>query len=205
MKTKIPLLLLLFLGLSSCIKDYYAHPDDEKGILTDSNYLYADDLKISFLKNEIEIATVELNLLEPIINTPNATDEVKEQYQRLSNSILVNENLIAELQDIRDLLFKRIPNPPCPEPQTCNDWLRIQYLTERTSFTNLQMIIYDANQTVIAQTEDNIEAINGLDVALNYVVLVFNNTDYKGDIFIKTIRKSKDGFMESFTIRSRIE
>jgi len=54
MKTKISLLLILLIGFSSCVKDYYG--GGPKGIkFTEKNYLYEGALYKIYLDDEIEV------------------------------------------------------------------------------------------------------------------------------------------------------
>lgn len=196
MKSKLLLVASICIVISSCVKDYYSHPDDKDGILTKNNYVYTDDIKRVHLETLVEQIKIDLVQLDPII------DKVK--YTLLLNQLTDTQNTISEIAEFRDSVFKRRPPPPpCPSPQNCIDWLGVQYLTQRPGLDKLQMVIYDSNQNIIAQTEGEIEQLTGLDVPLDYVVLIFQNTDYIGDIQIKVI-ETTGNVEEISTMNSKI-
>jgi len=196
MKSKLLLGVILCLVFNSCIKDFYGHPDDKEGILTENNFVYMDDLKRAYLETvEVEIST-ELNQIDPIKD--------KDRYVLLSNQLQETQNTLEDLADFRESVFKRRPPlPPCPKPQSCQDWLKVQYLTQRPGLDQLQLTIYDDNQGVVAQTQGELKQLGGLDVPLDYVVLLFENPEYRGDIQIKVVETIKN-VEASFIVNSKI-
>lgn len=223
MKTKLIFAIITCLILSSCIKDFYGHPDDKDGILTQTNYIYTDDLKTEFLKIEVAKGETEIKELTVIANSPNATNKDSMNLASAQQTLDANLNLISKLGDFRNQVFKvRPPLPPCPEPQNCSDWLNIQYITQRsagfetllstssktqqsTNLEELQLIIYDKDKNVIAQTDGSPERLDGLEVELDYIVLQFSNKEYRGDINVKIIQTNKGGIEDSFSIESKIK
>ncbi len=188
MKTKIPVLLLLFLGLSSCIKDYLGHGDDtnDNGFLTEKNYFYADDLKTAFLEDKSQNLSIELNNLQIIIDAGQADDATKIRYAEVKDELLTIDQNLSSVASYRDLVFRGgvPPLPPCPKPRNCNDWLNFIYVTPNPSYEKFQLIIYDDQQNVIAQTEGDPQPLLGVDGQLNYLDLIWINKEFKGDIFV---------------------
>lgn len=102
MKTKIPLLILLFLSLSSCIKDYLG--DGPKNIkLTEENHLYVGDLLNSFAKDEIP-------RLEDIIANANGSF-TKDEIQAAKNEL---QSLNTQLANIPNIYINQDIPRPCP-------------------------------------------------------------------------------------------
>ncbi|WP_156950123.1 hypothetical protein [Maribacter antarcticus] len=197
MRIKIIQSLFTVMILSSCIKDFYGHPNDKDRILTESNYVYTDDLKSAHLQTIVTQLNIELKQTDP--------DKEKEKFDLLNDELEETQSTLSDLAEFRKSVFKRRPPlPPCPNPQSCIKWLGVQYLTQRAGLAKLQMIIYDENQNIIAQTEGNLEQLTGLEVPLDYVVLIFKNPEYRGAIQIKVIETM--GKVETaFSVASEIK
>lgn len=208
MKTKILLLLILSIGFSSCIKDFYGHPNDKDLVLTEKNYVYSDDIKLKFLDMRVTQLDAEIDELKVLIGLGKATDIQKERFDQATiekDSALAEHKLISEY---RDIVFRRgpIPPPPCPSPRNCDEfWIDFKYVTVPPIYENFQLVIYGKDKNVIAQTEGKPETLGGLDGLLNYVVLTFNDTDYKGPIFVEALGEAKDVKFEPFSIVSNIK
>lgn len=196
MKSKLLLGVILCLVFNSCIKEFYGHPDDKEGILTENNFVYTDDLKRAYLeKVEVEI-NEELEQLNPI--------KEKDRYVLLTNQLQETQSKLEDIADFRESVFKRRPPlPPCPKPQSCQDWLKVQYLTQRPGLDKLQMKIYDKNQNIVAQTQGELQELSGLEVPLDYIVLLFENPEYHGDIQIEIIETIDDNDV-AFVVDSQI-
>lgn len=197
MKTKTILSLFAIVVLSSCIKDFYGHPDDKEGILTENNYVYIDDLKSAHLQTVVAQLNIELKQVDP--------EKEKEKFTLLNNQLKETQNTLNDLAEFRDAVFKRRPPlPPCPNPQSCIEWFDVKYLGQRPGLNKLQMFIYDKNQNIIMQTEGELEQLSGLEAPLEYVALIIKNPEYKGDIQIKVIETIGEDEI-SFSLGSEIK
>lgn len=208
MKTKI-ILVLVFICLSftSCIKDYIGHGDDENdtGFITETNYLYADDLKVAFLEDNLALLIEEEEFLGKIIDAGQANNEQKERYEKVGNEIEDTNGSISTLLDYRDIVFNKIgPKPPCPKPRLCGAWLDMIYVTPAPKYITYQLLIYDANEEVIGQTIGKPGELLGVDGLINYVDFVWSNKDYKGEILLKAYGVTDKGVEDVSFIYSSI-
>lgn len=203
MKTKIILLVgLISLSFTSCIKDYLGHGDDENdtGFLTETNYLYADDLKVAFLEDNLDKLFEEKAFLDQVFDAGQANEEQKERYEEVGNEIEATSNTISSLFDIRETVFKIVgPKPPCPRPRLCDEWLNMIYVTPRPDYTKYQLSVYSSDDELLGQSIGEPGELLGVDGAINYVDFVWNTKDYKGEILVKSYGVTDKG-MEEFAI-----
>lgn len=198
MKTKLVAYGIVFLLFSACIDDYNGGDGDEpyKGPLTETNYLYSEDLRSSFLEEQIVELNEEIAELKEIIANGQANEATEERLEEAEAEKETNTLEIDAIASYREQVFKITPmppRPPCPKPRNCNDWLNLELVTPPVIFENFQMIIYSANQEVIAETSGDLQALEGSDGLLNSIYLKWGVQDYKGEIFVKTIAKDQNG------------
>lgn len=115
MKTKITLILVTFLILSSCIKDYHGHGPKEIEF-TPTNFIYEGDMFSFYLNGEIESLTETIDKLKKI--SPN-----DQGYDQAKKDIIVAESEQKDLQgqivgiiDLSSVGFTigpDWPRPPC--------------------------------------------------------------------------------------------
>ncbi len=208
MKTQIILSIVLLFTFSSCVDDYYGHPDDKEGILTSTNYVYSDDIRAEFLELQGAALEEEIKILGGAIESGNATPEQEERFQTAQDELSSTSKTLIEIAEFRELVYKGIPlpppPPPCPKPRNCNDWLNFNYVTIPSGQSEFGLLIYDQNQNVIGQTEGKPTALVGVDGLLDYVVLIFDDTQYEGDILVKAFGTMENGTSFSYFIESSI-
>lgn len=208
MKTKnILVLAILSLSITSCIQDYLGHGDDENdtGFLTETNYLYADDLKVAFLENNLESLKEEKEELDKIIEGGDANDEQTQRLKAVNNEIDDTNKSIDITLDYRADVFLIVgPKPPCPRPRLCDLWLDMIYVTPGPRFVSYQIDVYGANEEIIGQTVGDPKELLGVDGLINYVDFIWSNKDYKGEILLKAYGVTADGDEEFSNIYSNI-
>ena len=200
MKTKFTLLMAFCLILSSCIKDFYAHPDDKNGILTETNYFYSEDFKTEFL--QIQIAKLDEEIKELIAGGADATDSklilVKQKREEVSNAV-------TAIASYREAVYKRRPPIPGPCPKDQNCYPNLQYLAVPPGLAFYELLVFDANGSVIGKTEGNPVALDNVGGLLDYVVFKFDNPDYQGAIQIQVKEKLNSGdAISEFVLDSKI-
>ncbi len=207
MKTRFTLSLLVLFVLTSCIKDFYGHPDDKDGVLTSENYVYSDDIRSEFLEQEIALLEEEIKELGALVESGQATEAQELRFETAQKDLTATITLTEEISDYRELVYKGkpLPPPPCPKPRNCNDWLNFNYVTIPSGLEQFGLLIYDQDQNVIGQTEGNPETLGGTDGLLDYVVLIFNEAEYQGEILVKGFGTSENGEDFSYFIESSID
>jgi len=206
MKTKITLLLIFCVILSSCIKDFYGHPDDENGILTETNYFYADDFKSEFLELKVAALDIELKELSAIIESQEANDSIFQRFDNATQEKFETSEQINDIAGYRDFVYKRRPPlpVPCPKPQSC--FPGIQYLTVSPETEFYELIVTNSNGEIIGTTVGNPVKLDNFDDLLSYVVFKFDKPDYNGEIQIQVTEKlSTEEDALYFTLDSNIE
>jgi hypothetical protein len=207
MKTKILISLFSVVILSSCIKDYHGNIESKDSILTETNYIFSEDIKAKSLDFHIAKLEAEIKSLKIVLDLGQATTAQKERYVE---AMLEKDTVLNELNLITDYInevYKKGPKPlpPCPRPRNCNDfWVSIENVTLPLNYETFQLEIYDKNNNVIARTEGIPKPLNDFEGYLNYVHLKFNTTNYKGPILVKINGTTKDGAFTPFFIESNI-
>lgn len=204
MKTKLVAYGIVFLLFSACIDDYNGGDGDEpyKGPLTETNYLYSEDLRSSFLEEQIVELDEEIAELKDIIANGQADETTEERLEEAEAEKETNTLEIDAIASYREQVFKITPvppRPPCPKPRSCSDWLEIIQVTPPVAFKGFRMTVYTANQEIIGETSGELQALEGSGGLLNSIELKWDTQGYKGEIFVKTIAEDQDGFpIESF-------
>jgi len=184
MKTKITLALLMLFALSSCINDYYGHPDDKDGILTESNYFYSDDFKTAYLEIRLDSLDVEIKQLEAIVSDGEA-DSI--QIENLELARIERENAIAQTAEIaanRDIVYKRRPRIPSPCPKDENCYPNLQYIAVVPGI-DFSMVVVDTDGELVGQTEGVTFPLDNVDGLINAVVFTNYRPDFMGDVQIQ--------------------
>jgi len=195
MKTKVTLLLAFCFIISSCIKDFYGHPDDEIGVLTETNYYYSDDFKTEFLTIQVDELNAEIKKLKEILGAGQGDDKT---LQDLANATQKRDSASTEISNIetlRELLFKkrRPPLPgPCPKNENC-DLPGIQYIVVPPGLAFYELIVYDLDGNVLGQTEGEPVGLNNVDGLIDYLVFISDGSDYSGPIKIQIREKLGEG------------
>ena len=186
MKTKITLLLLLFLGLSSCIKDYLGDgPGNVK--LSEENHLYAGDLLIAFSKDEIP-------RLEDIIANPNGSYSDNET-QSAKNELQVLNSQLAIIPNI----YKTADIPrPCPNhPGGKCVPSRLEYIIFPSYIQEaLGRITSENGQT--EGTSNKLEPLLGYESNLQFIRIPVE--DVKSNLTIELVWKDSTGDLISFKV-----
>ncbi|APQ17599.1 hypothetical protein [Maribacter hydrothermalis] len=207
MKTKILLSLFSVVIFSSCIKDYHGNIDSKDSILTETNYIFSEDIKAKSLDFHIAMLEAEIKDLKMVLDLGQATNAQKERYVEatLEKDTALNEQRL--ILGYLDEVYKKGPKPlpPCPRPRNCNDfWEGLEIVTLPVNYETFRIEIYDKNNNVIARTEGYPKPLNDFEGYLNYIHLKFNTADYKGQILVKASGETKDGAFEPFSIESYI-
>lgn len=194
MKTKIILLLTFFLILSSCIKDFHGHPDDQNGILTETNYFYSDDFKTQFLEIQIAELDVEIKELTAIVEEGQADDLTKERLELAKEEREDASNQTVAISVNRDLVFKRRPPIPGPCPKIENCFPTVQYFAVPSvnQIDSFECIVRDVDGIIIGRTDGELVDIENVDGLLKSVVFLFDKPDYEGAIQIHITEKLAD-------------
>jgi hypothetical protein len=145
MKFKTILLSIMALAtFSACVMDYYGGGPMEIE-LTENNYLYEGDLYDIYLNTEIANVETRLLELEDILNSNQATENDKKEYEE-KQALL--DDLFSELNNILDLdqvlLGVPRPRPPCPEPKNC-DYSLFEYVVVSSTVKEVSIKILNAD------------------------------------------------------------
>lgn len=206
MKTKLLVLLALFVVATSCIKEHYGHPDDKDLVLTESNYFYSDDFKTQFLELEVAELDDEIKELEAIIQAGQGTEETQKQLDTAKANRLALSNELAAIADYREGVYKRRPPlpGPCPKDGNC-DWPGIQYIAVPSGLEFYELVIFDANGGYLGGTQGSPETVGVSGNLLDYVVFLYEGEGYQGEITVQIKEKTaSDPEITSFAVSSDI-
>jgi len=186
MKTKITLLLLLFLGLSSCIKDYLGDgPDNVK--LSEENHLYAGDLFIEFTLGEIP-------KLKDIIANPNGSYSDNE-IQAAKNELQVLNSQLAIIPNMYSALDIPRPCPNAPGGKCVPS--RLEYIVFPSYIQEaLVRIISENSQT--KNTSNELQPLLGYKSDLQFIRIPVENVE--SALTIEIIWKDSSGDLISFKV-----
>jgi len=116
MKTKITLVAVTLLLLTSCIKNYInEHPNnDEKVVFTETNYAYEPELYKQYLQIELDGAVERRDFLQEVIDIGQGTKKDIEERDTLNERIeYLNLELESAVGNIENLVLAK--PIPCPE------------------------------------------------------------------------------------------
>ncbi len=186
MKTKITLLIaFVSLSLSSCVKDFIGHGQDEI-VLTQDNYMYEGDLYAIYLDMEIIKVDALISDLEKIIKSNQGNEQT---YKDLEAAKARKGTLNNELVTVPDWLFRRIPKPkpPCPNPTNC-DFLGFDFIGSFGRTQLKSVTVYDADGNEVGGTtgqQNPLSRTRGM-----AVVDDFKMENYSGPVTIKVVTEA---------------
>lgn len=204
MKTKITLLIVTICFVStSCIKDFYSHPDDKNGILTENNYYYGDDFKSEFLMLQIEELDAEIKELTAIIGAGQGDNTTAEKLELAKQKKDDAEKQTIEIALYRDQVYRRRPPlpGPCPKDENC-DIGGIQYIVVPPGLDFYELTILDANGGLVGRTDGSPQTLDNVGNLLEYLVFLVDEPDYQGDIQIQ-VKEISNGTELQFILDSQ--
>ncbi len=181
MKTKITLLMaFVSFAFTSCIKDFHGHPNDKDGILTKTNYFYADDFKAQFLEIQIAKLDEEIEELKAGGAGPNDSKLILAMEKREEAS---NETIA--IAAYRELVYRRRPPipGPCPKIELC--FPDIQYIVVPNGLDFFELIVSRENGEIIGRTEGDPSELGNVGGLIESVVFMSNGESVQGKIQIQ--------------------
>ncbi|WP_282116852.1 hypothetical protein [Cellulophaga baltica] len=204
MKVKIILLPILAIFITSCINSFLGETT-EKTIITETNYIYPDELKLMHLENENIQLNSEIETLTKIIDSGQENEQTKARYTTVTNELASNNAAIMNILNEMDIVFKKLPLPPCPRVNNCNDWFSIRYLTPLPDYQICQVVIFDESENVLAQTVGTPKPLEQFNSIVNYIPLEWKTYKYTGQIIIKVYTVDQNNIKDEYYISSEIE
>lgn len=194
MKTKITLIAVTLLMLTSCIKNYINdHPhNDDKVVFTETNYAYEPELYKQYLQIELKIAVERRDFLQGVIANGQGTKKDIEERDALNERIeYLNPELESALSNIENLVLAK--PIPCPESTGFD-----------LCYPNLDKLVFPRNREilgfiVLTENQEEIHNINkseqlGVPGLENFAT--YQNIDlegYKGKLNFVVTRKDLNG------------
>lgn len=116
MKTKILVILTLFVFLTGCVKEYinnHSNNDDEV-TFTATNYAYEPQLYEQYLQNELQVTSAKLDSVNAIINNNQGSDIDFAERDNLNEQLnYLSDEQKGALSTIEDLVLDK--PIPCPD------------------------------------------------------------------------------------------
>ena len=184
MKSKLLLIVLSSVLVSSCIKDFTGTiSDNEKIELTSDNYIYEGDLEKFYINNEIEIIDAKIK---------DANEEEQKELMTLRADLKQRLALIIDLA----VIMKTFPIP-CDIPGGKCVPVRFEYLIFDKNVVKVNSVF----SSIDGKTTSNLGKLNplpGYESELQYAYLP--KTDFGKEILIEIEKLDKDGFKSSYSI-----
>lgn len=184
MKTKLFLITISCIFLSSCIKDFYGSgKGSDELILTSENYLYEGDLEKVYLIGEIEILDTKIK---------DADEKEKENLVIQRSELQQRLSLIPNL----DAVLRGFP-VPCDIPNGKCVPVRLENLIISNLFSQTKVVIRTVDGEEIS-TIGELSPLPGFESELQYAKLT--NKNFGKQIIIQIEKIDKDGFKFDYSV-----
>ena len=190
MKTKITLLLLATIAITSCSKLWYWNDDNtiEEIELTESNYIFEGDLYKYALEIRIDSLQNRAEYLKEIIGNNQGTPAIEKEFEETISS-LEDASETAEgvvvFDDLTGILGRRNPIGPRP-PRPSVIPIGLEYILTH-NLNEVDLVINDENGAELGKTEGNLYEISGSKGMLMYKKV--NNTNSISDGTVMNIQR----------------
>ncbi|WP_289042383.1 hypothetical protein [uncultured Zobellia sp.] len=179
MKTKITLLLLVTITMTSCSKLWYWNDDDTiKGIeLTDSNYIFEGDLYKYALEIRIDSLQNRAAYLKEIIGNNQGTPAIEKEFEEtVSNLEEASETAetVVVFDDLAGALGRRNPIGPRP-PKPSVIPVGLEYILTHQLY-KVDLVITDDNGAELGKSEGNLYEVPGSNGMLMYKKIKITNS-----------------------------
>ncbi|PKA97397.1 hypothetical protein B0O79_1058 [Flavobacteriaceae bacterium MAR_2009_75] len=185
MKTKITLLLIATIVMTSCSKLWYWNDDNtiEEIELTESNYMFEGDLYKYALEIRIDSLQNRAKYLKEIIGNNQGTPEIEKEFEETVSS-LEDASETAEgvvvFDDLIGKLGRRNPIGPKP-PRPSVIPVGLEYLLSY-NLNEVDLVINDENGAELGKTEGNLYEISGSKGMLMYKKVNITNSISDGAV-----------------------
>ncbi|HEA20125.1 hypothetical protein LCGC14_1473590 [marine sediment metagenome] len=148
MKTKLFFIILLFVSLTSCVKDYYGGgPSKEEIVLTSENYLYEGDLEKYFIEDEILSIDAKVEKLKKVPTDSPDYKDAQAQVNQLEEEKSSYEVRLSEMINLSAVL-KGFPIP-CDLPNGKCVPVRLEFFLFNAFITKAEVLVKDVEGKIL--------------------------------------------------------